>query len=277
MRKKNSLSERMNRLRSVEEMAVSQNTDKKKTKSVPMQEPAAEDSEEEDTPSVEETEESEFAKEQKRERRERRKQVLGKAVNCILCIACVYTAFLIYCAAVTTFTYDANGKVIPERMTRKELAERSEYRKLYYFYETSRSVYEQILILDYRLSAGEEDPYLIAPEYESMLETIDVLCLKTDAFHPDAGYGQVKNLLLSWQRDDIAVYLQNISQAISMNDAQAGENALQDKDRVYQDFSYITQLMATYGQRIKGMELRDIETWSPENYVYETINGVKNE
>ena len=48
-------------------------------------------------------------------------------------------------------------------------------------------------------------------------------------------------MMVNWIKNDIAVYLQNISAAISENNTEKANNALQDKDRVYDDFSLITQ------------------------------------
>lgn len=123
------------------------------------------------------------------------------------------------------------------------------------------------------MGKGEEDPLTLAPEYESMLDEVSDLSIKTDALEVDSQYSQIKSLLLTWIKDDIAVYLQNMSAAISKNDADTANNALQDKDRVYSDFSVITQNIAATGENIKGVDITDVKEWTPENYVDEEING----
>ena len=106
-----------------------------------------------------------------------------------------------------------------------------------------------------------------------MLDEVSDLSIKTDALEVDSQYSQIKSLLLTWIKDDIAVYLQNMSAAISKNDADTANNALQDKDRVYSDFSVITQNIAATGENIKGVDITDVKEWTPENYVDEEING----
>ena len=49
--------------------------------------------------------------------------------------------------------------------------------------------------------------------------------------------------------------------------------SLQDKDRVYDDFSLITQNIVALGSSISGADLTDIKSWTPEDYVDQEING----
>ena len=155
----------------------------------------------------------------------------------------------------------------------KELKQKDQYETIYYQYLHCRNLYEKVLLLDYRIGKGEEDPLTIAPEYEALLDEVSDLSIKTDALEVDTKYSQVKNLLLKWIKDDIAVYLQNMSAAISQNNAETANNALQDKDRVYSDFSIITQNMVAMGEKISGVDLMELKEWTPESYVDKKING----
>ena len=78
-------------------------------------------------------------------------------------------------------------------------------------------------------------------------------------------------MMVNWIKNDIAVYLQNISAAISENNTEKANNALQDKDRVYDDFSLITQNIVALGSSISGADLTDIKSWTPEDYVDQEI------
>ena len=80
-------------------------------------------------------------------------------------------------------------------------------------------------------------------------------------------------MMVNWIKNDIAVYLQNISAAISENNTEKANNALQDKDRVYDDFSLITQNIVALGSSISCADLTDIKSWTPEDYVDQEING----
>lgn len=209
-----------------------------------------------------------------KEARERaRMEKLLNSVHILLIFACMYTAFLIYGVAMTTYEYNASGTVEAQRTNVSEIKARKEFEKIYYYYEACRGLYECTLLLDYRLGAGEEDPLMIAPEYEALLDTVENLSIKTEALTVETGYTQVKNMMLSWIQSDIAVYLQNMSSAIAQNDAASANNALQDRDRVYNSFLLITQNLAAFGENIKGVDLQSIRHWTPENYIDEEING----
>lgn len=43
---------------------------------------------------------------------------------------------------------------------------------------------------------------------------------------------------------------------------------------MYNDFSVITENIATLGYTVKGAEIEDIISWSPEKYVQEEIGGL---
>lgn len=196
-----------------------------------------------------------------------------RIVNIFLIVCCIYVLFLIYGVVVTDYQYNGQGKIEPQVLSVKELKQKDQYETIYYQYLHCRNLYEKVLLLDYRIGKGEEDPLTIAPEYEALLDEVSDLSIKTDALEVDTKYSQVKNLLLKWIKDDIAVYLQNMSAAISQNNAETANNALQDKDRVYSDFSIITQNMVAMGEKISGVDLMELKEWTPESYVDKKING----
>lgn len=210
-----------------------------------------------------------------KENEERNFHVLTRIINVLLVVGCVYIIFLIYGVAVTKYQYNDDGVVEAQRMSVSDIREQKAYEHIMSQYLQCRNLYEQTLMLDYRLGAGVEDPLVIAPEYEGLLETVEDLSIKTDAMTVDAGYEQLKSMMVSWIRDDIAVYLQNMSSAISQNNSETANNALQDKDRVYQNFSLITQNMVAVGEQTKGVDLTDLKEWTPEGYIDEEINGKK--
>ena len=113
----------------------------------------------------------------------------------------------------------------------------------------------------------------IAPEYEALLDDVTNLSVKTEAMEVESQYSQIKNIMLLWVKNDIAVYLQNMSAAISQNDVETANKAIQDKERVYKDFSIITQNIVAMGESVKGADLTEIREWTPESYVDEKING----
>ena len=196
-----------------------------------------------------------------------------RIINFILIAGCIYLLVLIFGAAVTKYQYNSDGKAVPEKMSVDDIRHKHNFDTILTQYEYCRSLYEKTLLLDYRVAQGQEDTLEIAPEYEALLDDVQNLSVKTDAISVDTKYDQVKSMMVNWIKNDIAVYLQNISAAISENNTEKANNALQDKDRVYDDFSLITQNIVALGSSISGADLTDIKSWTPEDYVDQEING----
>lgn len=196
-----------------------------------------------------------------------------RIINFILIAGCIYLLVLIFGAAVTKYQYNSDGKAVPEKMSVDDIRQKHNFDTILTQYEYCRSLYEKTLLLDYRVAQGQEDTLEIAPEYEALLDDVQNLSVKTDAISVDTKYDQVKSMMVNWIKNDIAVYLQNISAAISENNTEKANNALQDKDRVYDDFSLITQNIVALGSSISGADLTDVKSWTPEDYVDQEING----
>lgn len=196
-----------------------------------------------------------------------------KIINFVLIAGCIYLLVLIFGAAVTKYQYNSDGKAVPEKMSVDDIRQKHNFDTILTQYEYCRSLYEKTLLLDYRVAQGQEDTLEIAPEYEALLDDVQNLSVKTDAISVDTKYDQVKSMMVNWIKNDIAVYLQNISAAISENNTEKANNALQDKDRVYDDFFLITQNIVALGSSISGADLTDIKSWTPEDYVDQEING----
>lgn len=209
----------------------------------------------------------------KRERRYRRQTAVRRVVSIALIVCCLYLSFLIYGAVNTEFVYDADGSIVPRAMTVQRIEALENYRQLAIQYRQARYLYEQVLVLDYRIAAGIEDPLTVAPEYEKMLDSIESLAIQLGAVELASEYTQTLSMLTTWVSEDIAVYCQNMSRAISQNNEQYAANALEYKTRVYQDFSVITQNILVLSQNVEGADTQDIAAWSPESYIEDTIGA----
>lgn len=205
--------------------------------------------------------------------REKKWSVLTRIVNIILIVACIYFVFLIYGVAVTDYQYTDDGTIAAQKLTVSDIRNKKNFETVLVQYESCRILYEQVLMIDYRLGQGEEDPLTIGPEYEELLDTVSNLSVKTEAATVDTQYTQIKNMLLNWIKNDIAVYLQNMSSSISQNNIETANNALQDKDRVYANFSQITSNIVSLGEQVPGVDLTIIKEWTPESYVNKKIKG----
>lgn len=207
-------------------------------------------------------------------RAEERKRKLHKALTIAIIAACIYVAFLIYGVGNTEYVYDDTGRVVTRIMTVDDIRALEDFSAVAAQYRQARMLYEKALVLDYRIAAGQEEPLLVAPEYDRLLEDVEALSIQLSALDYPAEYSQTVNMLTVWVQNDIAIYCQNISRAISQNNAEYAAHAEEYRTLMYNDFSVITENIATLGYTVKGAEIEDIISWSPEKYVQEEIGGL---
>ena len=68
-----------------------------------------------------------------------------------------------------------------------------------------------------------------------------------------------------------------MSAAITQNDSNAANEAIAARQVLNDNFQLITQNIVTLGGEIKGYDLTDIENWSPDGFVQQTIEGVSSD
>lgn len=202
----------------------------------------------------------------------KRDSTIGKIVNSLFVVACLYIIFLIYGVVVTDYYYDESGNIVPQVLSVSDIKESKGFEKIMVQYESCRILYEKILMLDYRLSQGIEDPLVLALEYEELLSDVENILIQLDALK-DTKYSQIKGMLYTWAGTDAAIYLQKISSAISLNNSEDASIALSYQTIMYNDFSLISENMVSMGESLNGIDVTDIKNWSPEGYLDETIKG----
>lgn len=197
-----------------------------------------------------------------------------KAATALLAMACIYIIFLIYGVFVTDYQYVDEGTVNPQLMSVVDIEEKDNFETVLVEYESCRMVYEQVLMLDYRVGQGEEDPLTISPLYTELLEgDVSTMLTKLNGSNVDPKYNELNNLMYQWLDQDTAQYLQYIAEAITENDYEKLEAAYACQNSMYSDFSVITQSVVSIGESIKGIDISDIKNWTPEGYMEEEING----
>lgn len=195
----------------------------------------------------------------------------------LLTVACSYLVVLIYGSFITEFYYDDKGEVAPVIMSVSDISDKNEYNSIVGMYLQTRSLYETLLTLDYRMAAGTEDSMSIAPKYEATLDTVSALTTQIDAAVINSKYTQIKNMLLTWVQTHAAAYCQYMSAAITQNDSNAANEAIAARQVLNDNFQLITQNIVTLGGEIKGYDLTDIENWSPDGFVQQTIEGISSD
>lgn len=198
-----------------------------------------------------------------------------RSIDIAFIIGCVYFCVLTFGVWVTDYRYDETGKIIAQQMTYKDLEEKKSFEILLDQYLTCRNLYEKTLFIDKKLASGETKALALAPEYELIVKEAENLYLKTDALSLEAQYEQVRAMLLSWLKEDLATYCKNMSIAISQNNETVANTALTNRKSTYSDFSQITQNIIAMGDSVTGVDLVNIKEWNEADIYKEKNNGNK--
>lgn len=147
---------------------------------------------------------------------------MKRCIAALLCL-CVMLS-LCACTSEEPVKIKGNGQAAIEDLIRDDMSV-EDARKLEDFERVQKTymqvceLYEAILELDNRTTAGTGDPLLMAPEYEVMLSDIDELVVQIMALKlNDSQYNQLRSMLQVWVGTDAAVYCQKMSAAISRSE-----------------------------------------------------------
>lgn len=222
----------------------------------------------------EDLENNELRKQRKERKDTQRRAILNRIGTITMMLLCMYLLFLIYGALKTDYVYNEDGKVVAQKMTYAQIEALEEFEKIRNEYLQAQRLYSTILEIDYRMAAGVEDPLLIAPEYEEVLDQVNELTIQCEALEVSPRYQQLHDLTTIWVKEYAAVYCQAMSAAISKNDAVKGNLALQYRSKMYNGFNQITLLTTTLGSEVDGANLEGISGWTPEKYINDKIDGM---
>lgn len=209
--------------------------------------------------------------EQKKLKRSRKKYYFFKI---FICFMCGYLLFLIYGVLVTNYDYDEKGNVVAQIMTKDDIEKQKEYSTLLGYYIDARTLYEKILVINYRFDKSPDDAIDLVPEYESLLDESNRILVQLKAFSPSKAYTPAYNLLVTWVNADLSSFLQEISAALSQSSAEHMANAINDKERMYNDCYQLTANMISLGEKVKGVDISTLKEWSPEEYIKEEMGDV---
>lgn len=186
-----------------------------------------------------------------------------------VCFCFIYIIFLIYGVTKTSYQYDSKGYSVPVAMKYDDIKKAEEYKSLMIYYDKSKVLYEKVLETDYELAVNPDNSQIIATKYESVLDEIDTYLTQLDATTVKSDYSLLKNMLYNWCANDIALYLQNIAEALTVNSQTKAEQAITYRAQSKVDFDTITQNFSSVGRTIRGVDVSDFENWTADKYYKE--------
>lgn len=203
---------------------------------------------------------------------------LKRGVAIFLIVLSAYMLFLTFGVLNTDYVYNENNEVVPKRVTFGEINELKSFQSLATQYYACRSVYEEVLLLDYRYSNAEshEELVLIASEYWKVTDKMKNIGVAINALKLPSEYTNVKNQLLTWTSEYMYWYCQRMSYSITDNSVEDYNEAVELQKNVYGGFKIISTNLASLGLAVSGAEVdvENISSWSPEKYIDEQTGGL---
>ena len=192
---------------------------------------------------------------------------------------CIYLIILTYGVFNTPFEYaKENGLVMPVVTTAAELEKQNNYSVVLSLYLKMRKLYQEVLVLDYRVASGQEEKAVLATEYTKM-DSDEVTSLYTTISAADVSsdYLQMVGIMYSWVHDTLGDYCRNMAQAITSDSEELAGEALSNRAVLEEDFRQITQNVILIGESIPSVSLEGVREWSPEGFVASSIEGIGQE
>lgn len=201
---------------------------------------------------------------------------IAKVTLTLLAILCLYVAFLIYGLIQTSYVYNDSGAIETEILSVEDLKTLNQYNTLSNYYLRTRILYENVLSLDYELAQDSGNSRAVARKYLSLLDNISKLSTDLSANELDTEYAGIVNQMYELVYTHIAVYLQNMSGAISDNDSNKANQAISGREVIQETFASLTANMADLCKTTRGAKNGDMYNWSPESYIASLGGGSNN-
>lgn len=216
-----------------------------------------------------------------KERRERRiakrQKIIERVSSVLLIVGCIYILFLIYGAFNTDYYYDEDGQINAQKMTIEQLRQLNEFDDVVTQYLQVRSLYEKILMLDHQLASGVIDPLLIAPEYTNLRSEIEKLTIQVSALEVSTKYENIQEDLVIITSSYMWTYCDNMSNAISHDNADCAKVALEARTKTRLTFARVTDNLSALADTVHGVENKDfyqsIHEWSPEKFINSAVGS----
>lgn len=203
---------------------------------------------------------------------------LKKGFSIFLIILSVYMLFLVFGILNTDYVYNENNEVVPKRVSLSEINQLKNFQAIATQYYACRSVYEDVLMLDYRFANAEsqEELVLISAEYWKITDKMKDIGVAINALKLPSEYTNVKNQLLTWTSEYMYWYCQSMSYSISDNSMEDYEKAVEFQSSTYTGFMIITRNLISLGTAVPGAEndVESMSSWSPEKYVDDQTGGL---
>jgi len=178
----------------------------------------------------------------------------------VLLVLVGYIIFLFIGFLSTSFiTNPVTGKKEPQIITVQLLEERKSYTLLKEYYLILKNLLQKTQEIDEQLQTAQEDQmFIYATKYESLLPTIDKHIPKVKGLVIDSKYEILLDQLINLYVNDLPIYLQKMGAALSKRDNNTLSEALSWREQIIVDFEQLRSNMKSFASIIK-LEDKDLE------------------
>lgn len=183
-------------------------------------------------------------------------------------LATVYLLILILGVCTTQHYVDENNKthlIVADVATIKD---RSDFNEIKDMMEKVRDVLTDVTVLDIKVANGDLEYTEAAGRYSGILDNIDTLIPKVQAMDLESKNQLIEQSMESLLSNDVAIYLQNISSALTTLDESTMNTALQWRESMWQSYDDLNSQIQILAQNLHK-ENDEYFQWDVEKAVLE--------
>lgn len=169
----------------------------------------------------------------------------------LFCVVTFYLAFLLLGLCTTDYYIDENNQKQLVVADYTILKNRKDYNEITKMMGNIRSIMVDVTVLDIKVANGDIEYIEAANEYTSILnDQIDTLIPKVQAMDLDSSNQYIEQSIESLLSNDIAIYLQNISSALTSADSQTLSDAMAWRESMWQSYDDIDEQIQMLADKI---------------------------
>ncbi len=158
----------------------------------------------------------------------------------IIAFVVLYIAVFAFGLLTTRFYVDENGKRQAYRISFSDLKKEDDYNELKECIADVRDLLAEVTVVDIHLANGVYSNYEAASHYTSILdEKLDVMIPKITSLSMQDDQKPIKEAIESMLKNDLAIYLQSISEVLTTGNTGAVTTALQYREKALNTYEII--------------------------------------
>lgn len=162
----------------------------------------------------------------------------------LIILGIVYALLFTYGLATTRYYTDENGARHAYGLSLGDFRLQDDYQNLKKHFDSDRDLLAEVTVIDIHVANGDISNFEASALYTAVLnEKLDVMIPKISSLNVQDSQKPIKEAMESLLRNDLALYLQNISAGLKSGSNAAVEQALAYRDKALSTYDVIEQSM----------------------------------